>query len=214
MPSLSALAMDSDSEAKLSVKLQVEEPPFQFKLGCHPVPVAIQLLPVRVAGGRTCSTNGGSAPARPGRAFVPHTQAPKPSLSCDLAAGSATGTATGSTSGPGTNSVQVTRSVQGRLPILASWVASVVHIGLAVFVYQTLVSQCGVHALCPDGSWTLFLDSFDTEGNVNSCVKHVTASITWSGANSVCIALGSGSHLLTSQQVSQSDGDQRVPTPI
>ncbi len=112
--------------------------------------------------------------------------------------------AAGTASASGTNSIQVTRSVRGRLPILA-WAASVVHVGLAVFVHQFLVSEFSVHALCPDGSWSLFVDSFDTEGNVNSCVKNVplvvTASITWSDANSACIALSSGSHLLTSLQV-------------
>ena len=60
----------------------------------------------------------------------------------------------------------------------------------------------GCFAACPDATWTPWIDSAGVEG-AHSCFKRVSASgaLSWTAARAACVALGRGSHLLTSCQV-------------
>jgi hypothetical protein len=55
-------------------------------------------------------------------------------------------------------------------------------------------------AACPDATWTAWLDVGGVEG-AHSCFKPIASASTWTAANASCVALGGGSHLLTSRQV-------------
>ncbi len=76
----------------------------------------------------------------------------------------------------------------------------------ALLALATLVLiLCNVstgNAQCPDNTWTLYVDTFGVEGNVNSCIKLFnTNTASWQASSSACVALGGGAHLLTSRQV-------------
>jgi hypothetical protein len=59
-------------------------------------------------------------------------------------------------------------------------------------------------AACPDATWTPWVDVGGVEG-AHSCFKRFSDGLSWTAASEACVALGGGSHLLTSRQVSIRD---------
>jgi hypothetical protein len=55
-------------------------------------------------------------------------------------------------------------------------------------------------AACPDATWTPWVDTAGVEG-AHSCFKRFSGGLSWTAASAACVALGGGSHLLTSRQV-------------
>ena len=64
------------------------------------------------------------------------------------------------------------------------------------------MSSSACVSLCPDSTWTLWLDTRGVEG-LHSCFKRYSTYVAWATANSNCQALGANIHLLTSRQVRQ-----------
>jgi hypothetical protein len=53
---------------------------------------------------------------------------------------------------------------------------------------------------CNDTTWLPWVDGNGAEG-INSCLRVNATGSTWGAANASCVALGGGSHLLSSRQV-------------
>lgn len=93
------------------------------------------------------------------------------------------------------------RDTRGRKPTHQLGAPLSVTVIGATLVCLAILCSTPVCAQCPDGTWSLYVDSSGVEGNVNSCVKQFIASVPWATANSACVSLGNRAHLLTSSQV-------------
>jgi hypothetical protein len=62
------------------------------------------------------------------------------------------------------------------------------------------MSSSACVALCPDSTWTLWLDTQGVEG-LHSCFKRFSTSVSYAVATGACQLLGSNVHLPTARQV-------------
>lgn len=61
-------------------------------------------------------------------------------------------------------------------------------------------SSYGKYA-CPGTDWTAWYDATGVE-TANSCIKYYSDTKTWTESRDACLAAATGSHLLSSRQVS------------